>query len=329
MAREYYEKYNPKNETRVLLQHVISIVDDYARQGLTLTLRQLYYQLVSKDLIRNEEKQYKRIGEIVSRARRGGWLDWEALEDRVRVPRRPSEFRDLDELVQAALNSYRLPRMKGQETYVELWVEKDALAGVLLPIANRYHVTLMVNRGYSSTSAMKEAGERIRATAMELEVDRACVLYLGDLDPSGEDMVRDVGERLDEYTNRGRIFKIVEKNSEKDIEVETDAARAKRMPYIDVEVRKLALTMAQVEEYEPPPNPAKTTDSRFEKFQQQHGDESWEVDALPPSVLRDIIETELDELIDDQKVEEIREQEKLDKELLTKAVASLRKKRKS
>lgn len=328
MAREFYEQYRPKDETRVLLQYIISIVEDYAQQGLTLTLRQLYYQLVSKDLIRNEEKQYKRVGEIVSRARRGGWLDWEALEDRVRVPRRPSEFRDLDELVQAALNSYRLPRMKGQETYVELWVEKDALAGVLLPIANKYHVTLMVNRGYSSTSAMKEAGERIRATAMELEVDKACVLYLGDLDPSGEDMVRDVAERLDEYTNRGRIFEIVEKDGKRDIQAETDAARSKRMPYIDVEVKKLALTMDQVEEHEPPPNPAKTTDSRFEKFQQKHGDESWEVDALPPAVLRDIIETELDELIDEEKVAEIRDQEQKDKELLTKAVASLRKKRK-
>lgn len=95
---------------------------------------------------------------------------------------------------------------------------------------------------------------------------------------------------------------------------------------IDVIVKKLALTPDQVEEYEPPPNPAKVTDSRFEKFREEHGDESWEVDALPPTVLRDIIEGELDELIDQDKMDEIKTQEEKDKKLLTKAVESLRKK---
>jgi hypothetical protein len=329
MSREFFERYKPKDETVVLLEHIIKIIDDYAGQGLTLTLRQLYYQLVSKDLIRNEEKQYKRVGEIVSRARRGGWLDWDALEDRVRRPNSPPEYKDLDELINAALNSYRLPRLNGQESYVELWVEKDALAGVLYPIANRYHITLMVNRGYSSTSAMKDAGERLRSVCKEMSVDKAYVLYLGDLDPSGEDMVRDVGERLHEYVNSGWLFTYAEVDGKPKTVAEKEYDRNKRLdPHIDVMVRKLALTMDQVEEHEPPPNPAKKTDSRFAKFQEEHGDESWEVDALPPSVLRDIIENELDELIDQEKVDEIKAQEEKDKKLLVAAVASLRKKRK-
>lgn len=333
MPREVFEVYKPKPETMAILQHIAEIVDDYAGQGLTLTLRQLYYQLVSKDLIKNEEKSYKRIGEIVSKARRGGMLDWDALEDRVRVPRRPSEYRDLDELINAALYSYRLPRMKGQESYIELWVEKDALAGVLLPIASRYHVTLMVNRGYSSTSAMKEAGERIRTVCKELEVRTAHVLYLGDHDPSGEDMVRDVSDRLGEYANTGWMLALGEKTDPKTKKKyqgfipESDHERAKRLdPHIDINVHKLALTMEQIEEHEPPPNPAKMTDSRAPKYVEEHGDESWEVDALPPAVLRDIIESKLDELIDVDLVEKIKAQEEKDKKLLTTAVASLRKK---
>lgn len=332
MAREFYEPYKPKNETLALLRQIVDIIDDYAGQGLTLTLRQLYYQLVSKDLIKNEEKSYKRIGEIVSRARRGGMLDWESLEDRVRRPQRASEFKDLDELIGAALSSYRLPRLNGQDSYVELWVEKDALAGVLWPIAHRYHITLMVNRGYSSTSAMKDAGERLREKCVEMDVSKAFVLYLGDLDPSGEDMVRDVADRLHEYVNSGWLLRLGEKKDKdgkpyQGYVPEKDSERAMRLsPHIEVVVKKLALTPEQVEEHEPPPNPAKVTDSRFEKFREEHGDESWEVDALPPTVLRDIIEGELDELIDQDKMDEIKTQEEKDKKLLVKAVESLRKK---
>ena len=320
--REYYEKYKPNDETQKLLEHIVRIVEDYSAQGLTLTLRQLYYQLVSKDLIRNEEKQYKRVGTIVSRARRGGLLDWDALEDRVRRPEQPSEFRDLEHLMRAAFNSYRLPRLMGQESYVELWVEKDALAGVLAPIADEYHVTLMVNRGYSSTSAMKSAGSRLRSVCQRMGVDMAVVLYLGDLDPSGEDMVRDVGARLREYTNDGWLIK---RNGSGKLQAEDALDRSNRLdPRIGVSVHKLALTMDQVEEYNPPPNPAKRTDSRFARFQERHGDESWEVDALPPTVLRDIIEGSLNELIDEDKVAEIKKREEEDKALLTKAVATLR-----
>lgn len=320
MAHEYFEKYKPAKDTMILLHHIVSIVHEYEAQGLTLTLRQLYYQLVSKDLIANEEKQYKRVGNIVSRARRGGLLDWDSLEDRVRRPQDVMEFRDLHHLLRAAFNSYRLARHEGQERYVELWVEKDALAGVLAPIAHEYHITLMVNRGYSSTSAMKSAGDRIRNRCSRMEVSNCTILYLGDLDPSGEDMLRDVQERLDEYTNMGILLERVGGK----LTAESDAAREVRKGnYIDVTVEKLALTMDQVDEHNPPPNPAKTTDSRFDKFSEKFGDESWEVDALPPAVLRDIITERLEELIDMDKIENIKDREERDKELLEKAVETM------
>lgn len=275
---------------------------------LRLTLRQLYYQLVSRAIIPNEEKSYKNLGGLVSDARLAGLVDWDAIEDRVRVPRHPPEFDSLADLVEAAVNSYRLPRWDGQENYVELWVEKDALAGVLAPIAREYHVTLMVNRGYSSQSAMYESAKRFRAhrygksgsakpgqlrdTRDDALVRSLVLLYLGDHDPSGEDMVRDVEDRLAMFGVR-------------------------------VDVRKLALTMDQVREYNPPPNPAKITDSRARAYIEKYGDESWEVDALPPEVLTQIIEDELDTLVDRELMDQIMAREEEGKKILRTAVEGM------
>jgi hypothetical protein len=290
------------------------IIDRYKAMGLKLTLRQLYYQFIAQDLLpaswidaayneknglppetKNTQKNYKRLGDVIADGRKGGWIDWDAIEDRARLPHRPSEWDDLDEILGAVLSQYRLPRWATQERYVELWVEKDALAGVLAPIATRFHITLCVNKGYSSLSAMYEAGKRF--VAAEGDNRDGVLLYLGDHDPSGEDMVRDIGARL-------RMFGCDR-----------------------LDVRKLALTMPQVQEYEPPPNPAKTTDSRYAKYAAEHGDESWEVDALPPDVLTQIISDELTELIDQDEMDKIIQREEEDKKLLTDAVKSLRKKR--
>lgn len=216
-----------RQESLALINHCSAIIDDYLGQGLRLTLRQLYYQLVTKNLLENKERSYKNLGNLVSDARLAGMLDWDAIEDRVRVPRSPSEFTGLRELADAALATYRLPRWADQEAYVELWVEKDALAGVLEPLASENHVTLMVNRGYSSQSAMYEAGARFQ----EHPGKKLILFYLGDHDPSGEDMVRDIRVRLDLFG-------------------------------APVDVQKIALTMAQIEHYRPPPNPAKMSDSR-------------------------------------------------------------------
>jgi len=217
------------------------------------------------------------------------------------------------DLVDTALQAYRLPRWEGQEHYVELWVEKDALAGVLQPMASKYHVTMMVNRGYSSQSAMYEAADRfIRACYpgtsiedvefMEDEgetylpgdmVKQPILLYLGDHDPSGEDMVRDIQSRLEMFGLK------------------------------DMQVIKIALTMDQVQRYNPPPNPAKRTDPRAHDYMAKHGAVSWEVDALPPNVLTKIIQVAIEKFVDLDMMQEIRDQEEQDKERLRKAAAKL------
>lgn len=274
-----------------MIERANQIVTEYQEGGYRLTLRQLYYQFVSRNWLTNTERSYKNLGTCISDARLAGLLDWSAIEDRVRVPRSAAEWDDIEDLVEAAIHSYRLPRWKGQDKYVELWVEKDALAGVLEPISREYHVTLMVNRGYSSQSAMYESAVRFKG-ARNTGKDELHLLYLGDHDPSGEDMVRDVGARLETFG-------------------------------VPVNVRKIALTMAQVEQYEPPPNPAKMSDSRAQAYVDQHGAESWEVDALPPNVLEELIRDALDQHVDSDLMDEIKGQEEKDKKELLKAVKTI------
>jgi hypothetical protein len=268
------------------------IIAEYQAAGYRLTLRQLYYQFVSKDLIPNSERSYKNLGTAISDGRLAGLIDWDAIEDRVRVPKVPNEFEDVEDLVRAAISSYRLPRWNGQKNYVELWIEKDALAGVLQPLASQHHVTLMVNRGYSSQSAMYESAQRFIQAGRKH--NNRHLLYLGDHDPSGEDMVRDVADRLSMFG-------------------------------ATVNVEKLALTRDQVDQYDPPPNPAKTTDSRASDYVAKHGNSSWEVDALPPEVLSQVINDAIGALVDQSKMDKIKKREELDKKALKTAAKKIKK----
>jgi hypothetical protein len=282
------QKFHPA--TLRLIKIADEIIADYQSQGYRLTLRQLYYQFVSRNIIPNSERSYKNLGNTLSLARLAGLIDWEAIEDRVRVPRKSSEWESVQDLVASALYSYRLPRWDGQDNYVELWVEKDALAGVLSPLAGEFHVTLMVNRGYSSQTAMFESAQRF--TDADRAGKKCHLLYLGDHDPSGEDMVRDIGERLEMFG-------------------------------CNVEIEKLALTMAQVKEYNPPPNPAKMSDSRAQGYVDKHGAESWEVDALPPDVLSKIIRAALDKRVNMELMNAIKAREEKDKDSLRVAAARI------
>lgn len=265
MACIRFRDTNFRPATRALITQCNTIIAHYQSANLRLTLRQLYYQLVSRNVIPNSEKSYKSLGKTISEARLAGLVDWDAIEDRVRRPERASQFASLQSLARAALASWRLPRWADQPNYVELWVEKDALSGVLAPLADEFHIVLMVNRGYSSQSAMYESACRFNTDGDDKP---KYLLYLGDHDPSGEDMVRDVRDRLEMFGVQ------------------------------DLTVTKVALTMDQVEEHNPPPNPAKMSDSRAEAYVAEHGAHSWEVDALPPETLQDLIRDAISEHID-------------------------------
>lgn len=324
--RAAFKQTKVRDTTLELVSYSQDVVEEYRKQDLRLTLRQLYYQLVTKNLITNEEKSYKRLGKAVSTGRLAGLLDWDAIEDRGRVPKRHPHWKNVRSIVESALHSYRLNRLKGQPTYVELWVEKEALAGVLEPLAERFHIVLMVNKGYSSQSAMYQAACRIDEACREQDkagqegriVSNPVILYLGDFDPSGEDMVRDIGDRLNMFLEGYKI----DEEEEPSTPYEHSSPTGWNIEYcraLQVEVQKIAITMDQIQLYNPPPNPAKISDSRAKAFIAEHGASSWEVDALPPSVLEQIVIDAVEEHLDMEMMREIIDREKEDKKLLREA----------
>lgn len=259
---------NPKSmrfDTKALLTQILLVVEDYQKQGYRLTLRQLYYQLVVKNIFSNQQKNYAKLSQLLGEARMTGLCDWDVIEDRIRVPKFPNEWIGIPDAMETIINVYRRQRWDDQAEYVEVWIEKDALSGVLLPITNEYHVHLLVNRGYSSISAMHDSAIRFRRA--EKNEKQCYLLYIGDLDPSGEDMVRDIDNRLKEF-------------------------------FASVTVEKIALNREQVDEYQLPSNPAKISDPRAQRYIEENGSESWEVDALPPNVLDALLRSKLDEHID-------------------------------
>jgi hypothetical protein len=290
MKIAYVEPKNWNKRTREFLAKVTAVCDDYHAQGYKLTLRQLYYQLVSSEFIPNQQSEYKRLSIFLTQARMAGLVDWDIIEDRIRIPRREPHWDGIKNLVEAAVSGYRRDRWEDQDNFCEVWVEKDALSGVLYPIAEEFHVSLLVNRGYSSASCMHESAIRLRR--QEDFGKKVTVLYLGDHDPSGEDMVRDIESRL-------RIF----------------GCKAR--------VKKIALTMKQIEQYNPPPNPAKLSDPRSTDYINKHGESSWELDALKPDVLNKLLRKEIGKIIDIDRYNDVIELEKNEVRELEEATSDL------
>ena len=254
---------NKKNREQLMI--INTIIDEYAEQDYKLTLRQLYYQLVSRDIIPNQQKEYAKLSILLVKGRMAGIVDWEAIEDRIRVPFLPYWVHDVEDAINDTIEQYRLNRQEGQEVYIELWVEKDALSGVLKKITSYYHIRLMVNRGYSSCTAIHDAYKRLKS--YEDEGKQTYILYLGDHDPSGLDMIRDIKERLEEFG-------------------------------VYPEIKHIGLTKEQIEEFSPPSNPAKITDPRAKRYISEFGETSWEVDALNPKVLHQLVRENVEELTD-------------------------------
>ena len=268
---------------------VNNIIGEYADQNLSLTLRQVYYQFVSRDLIANNDKEYKRLGDIVSDGRMAGLIDWSAIEDRTRYLRSTSSWDSPAQIVRACANQFNLDPWAHQEMYVEVWVEKDALIGVIESACAPRRVPHFSCRGYASQTALYDAGLRI---ADKIGAGKqVLILHFGDHDPSGIDMTRDIQERVAMFA-RGGLGE----------DVGSD--------FDNIEVRRLALNFDQIKSYRPPPNPAKITDARAAEYIRNYGQQSWELDALEPRVLISLIERELDALIDEDEWETSMEDER-------------------
>lgn len=248
-----------------LINSANEILEEYSASGYRLTLRQLYYQFVARGILANTQKNYKNLGSIVNDARLAGLIDWRHLEDRTRNLQSISWWDNPQQILNASASQFRVNLWENQPCYVEVWVEKEALAGVIERACQTYRLPFFSCRGYVSQSEMYDAANRFKEhTSAGRDV---IILHLGDHDPSGIDMSRDIKARLTVFN-------------------------------ANVSLRRLALNMDQIEQYNPPPNPAKVTDSRFADYESLYGNESWELDALEPTVLDNLINAEVKEVLD-------------------------------
>lgn len=259
--------YVPKNfRTDTLTQILLigNIVDEYQNDGYVLTVRQLYYQLVARGYIENTLQEYKRVAATINDAKLAGLIDWDAIEDRTREFIKRPRWASGNDIVRACAQSFHMDMWANQRARVFVIVEKEALVGVLERVCNEYDVPLLAARGYPSGSVVREfADEDVRSAICEDK--RVTILHLGDHDPSGIDMTRDLRERISLFVDDEDFSTMID-------------------------LRRIALTMDQVEDQRPPENPAKTTDSRFRDYRRRFGDKSWELDALSPQFLHDLVE---------------------------------------
>lgn len=279
MPKIQYREINFRKSSLDLIKLINGVVSEYSNQGYELTLRQAYYQLVARGYIPNNERSYKNIGNLINDGRLAGLIDWNSITDRTRYIRGNSHWERPEDVIASARYSYLLDKWKGQPNYVEVWVEKDALIDIVSQACRPIDTPHFSCRGYTSQSEMWSAAQRfIRQQHREQRI----IIHLGDHDPSGIDMTRDIQDRLNMFG-------------------------------ADVYVKRVALTMDQVDTYNPPPNPAKITDSRCDKYIQEYGEESWELDALEPQMLTQLIRDEVTAYRDDDLYQQICDREKQEK----------------
>ena len=273
-------------KTRKVIDQANVIIEEYVAQDFVLTLRQLYYQFVARGFLDNTQKQYKRLGEIVSDARLAGEIDWDHLTDRTRNLESLPHWSGPADILESCSKQFRIDKWADQEYRPEVWIEKEALAGVFERVCEELVVPYFSCRGYNSQSEMWAASQRLRRY---LDGGQTPIIFqFGDHDPSGIDMTRDIKDRL-----------------------ETFLAGA--------EQKRLALNMDQVKTHSPPPNPAKTTDSRYASYIRIHGTESWELDALDPTILAGLVRDAIEGIRDDDAWEKAAKTENEHKRLLSSA----------
>lgn len=235
----------------------IEVIKDAILQALAIdapmTVRQIFYRLVSNGVIGKTEGEYKStVVRLLGEMRRSGELPFHLIADNTRWMRKPHTWSSLESMLQRTAQAYRRSVWDNQDVYVEVWLEKDALAGVLYEETEAWDVPLMVTRGYPSLSYLYSAAETIAAQ------DKPTFLYyFGDYDPSGLDIPRKVECDLRDFA-----------------------------PDADITFERVAVSRAQIESMKLPTRPTKKTDSRSKGFV----GESVEVDAILPRTLRSIVQ---------------------------------------
>lgn len=254
---------------------VRGLIEEYQSKGLSLTVRQIHYQFVARGWAPNSAATYSHIQGAVSDGRMAGLLDWEAIEDRGRSLRGIRTETSPAVALRRAAESYRMDLWADQPFRPEVWIEKQALEGVIAGICNELRVDFYAQKGYNSQSEQWRAGQRFAKYVRDGQ--RPIVFHLGDHDPSGVHMTVDNRDRLEEFCG------------------------------VPVIVQRLALNHDQIEQYAPPENFAKGADPRMPHYVEHMasvgGDPSlsWELDALDPTVVRDLIQDAVDRVRDEDR----------------------------
>jgi hypothetical protein len=302
VALTKYRNINFRPATLATIEQANDILEEYASQGLVLTLRQLYYQFVARDLLpANTQQQYNRIQSVCNDARLAGLMDWTYLIDRTRNLVERNRWESPAKMVEWAAERFHKDLWKPQKRRVEVWIEKDAAIGVIESTCHLNDIPYFSSRGYTSVSEMYSAAQRIR---WYIEAgEQVLILHIGDHDPSGVDMTRDIEDRLREMISQdwaglnmgyGRHTRGAIRRS-MNAHLESQGNRHVTEFSQPWQVKRIALTYEQVQQYNPPPNFAKQSDARYRSYVENTGlTDSWEMDALEPSVLQGLIADEID-----------------------------------
>ena len=280
MTKRFYRSKRFRLASFKTIEQANSIIAEYQAIGFLLTLRQLYYQFVARGLIPNRDSEYDKLGSIISDGRLAGLIDWDAIEDRTRNLKHLAHWSSPQQIITACASQYQRDLWENQPYRPEVWIEKEALVGIIEAVCNELDIPYFAARGYNSQTEQEKAGQRF-VRYMHND-QKPIVFHLGDHDPSGLDMTRDNLDRLDLFTG-------------------------------GVPVQRLALNLDQIRQYNPPPNPAKLTDSRYLSYMALYGEESWELDALEPQVIAQLIRDAIDGVRDQSRWTESMDQSEREK----------------
>jgi hypothetical protein len=338
MARVTYESWDiRKADTVTVINRANQILAQYQKG---ITIRALYYRFIALDYFpdswidaaynakqgldgntKNTVKNYKKLCVLMEKARMAGHVDWDAIVDRTRNLKSLGHWSKPGDIIRGSARAYRLDLWARQPYRLECWIEKDAMIGVIEDVCEENDVPYFSCRGYTSVSEVWGAARRhleyIKAG------QRVVVLHFGDHDPSGLDMTKDIQKRLKHFQTMDWYRECMprKKGTTKGA-IWENMARRVNLPgemYMGTEVKRLALHMEQVEQYSPPPNPAKESDSRFKKYQEEFGDDSWELDALEPNVIEQLLQDGIDSHRDGTIWNEDYEKQELERKDLTSA----------
>lgn len=247
-----------------------------------MTVRQVFYQATVRGVVEKTEKGYSKVKTDLAIMRRSGMLPYQWLADNTRWQRKPQTFDSVEQALEDTARFYRKNLWADAAAYVEIWLEKDALAGVVMPTTSLYDVPLMVARGYASLSFLHSAAEYIASLSVP-----TYIYHLGDYDPSGVN----AGEKIEQTLRE-------------------------MAPEADIHFQRLAVTPAQISAWGLPTRPTKKTDSRSKGF----GDVSVELDAIEPHTLRSVVEEAINRHLPQDQLRVLQAAEQSERELLTNMV---------